>query len=88
MFFVKNNGYKKHASNGDPKFGGVDGLNNKLIKWSCGIKNQWATYAWGSNVVLHTRSGVVYITTLAKNKRGFCKLQDTFKKRFETTINI
>jgi hypothetical protein len=32
MFFVKNNGYKKHASNGDPKFGGVDGLNNKLIK--------------------------------------------------------
>jgi hypothetical protein len=62
---------KKYASNSDPKFGEVDGLNNKLIKWSCGIKSQWTTYAWGSNVVFHTRSSVVYIATLAKNKRGF-----------------
>ncbi len=79
---------KKHNSNGDPKFGEVDGLNNKIVKWSCGIKSQWTTYAWESNVVFHTRLGVVYITTLAKNKRGFCKLQNTFNKRFETTINI
>ncbi len=79
---------KKLASNGDPKFWEVNGLNNKLKKWSCGIKSQWTTYAWGSNVVFHTRACVVYITTFAKNKRGFCKLQDTFNKRFETTINI
>lgn len=78
---------KKHASNGDPKFGEIDGLNNKLEKWS-GIKSQWTTYAWGSNVVSHTRLGVEYITMFAKNKIGFCKLQDTFNKSFETTINI
>jgi hypothetical protein len=32
MFLSRTMDIKKYASNSDPKFGEVDGLNNKLIK--------------------------------------------------------